>query len=142
MALILADVGADELLKVYFNDDRPTGGNNLTLKLFCNDVTPIDTHTAGSYTEASGGGYAAKTLTNGSWTVTVGNDPSDATYAQQTFTFTGALTTNPTIYGYFVVDGDGTLIWAEVFAAAFTPANNGDQVKVTPQFQLSKGTPT
>lgn len=142
MALVLADVGADELLKVYFNNDRPTGGNNLTLKLFCNDYTPVDTSVAGSFTEATGGGYASKTLTNGSWTVTVGNDPSDTVYAEQTFTFTGALTTNPTVYGYFVVDADGTLVWAERFGTSFTPANNGDNIKVTPKFQLSKGTPS
>lgn len=142
MALTLADVGADEILKVMFNNDRPTGGNNFTLKLYATDVTPADTHTASSYTEATGGGYAAKTLTNGSFTVTVANDPSDATYAQQTWTFTGALTTNGTIYGYFVVDADGTLLWAEKFSSSFTPANNGDQLKVTPAFQLSKGTPS
>jgi hypothetical protein len=141
-ALTLMDIGADEFLKVYFNDDRPTGGNNLTLKLFCTDVTPADTNTAGTYTECTGGGYASKTLTNGSWTVSTGNDPSDAVYAEQTFTFTGVLTTNTTIYGYFVVDADGTLIWAEKLGSTFTPANNGDNVKITPKFQLSKGTPS
>ena len=141
-ALTLMDIGADELLKVYFNDDRPTGGNNLTMKLYCTNVTPADTNTAGSYTECAGGGYAAKTLTNGSWVVTTGNDPSDAVYAEQTYTFTGALTTNTTIYGYFVVDADGTLVWAELLGSTFTPANNGDNVKITPKFQLSKGTPS
>ena len=143
MSLTLADVGADEILKVFFNNDRPTGGNNFTLKLFCNDATIADTNTAGTFTEATGGGYAAITLTNGSFTVTAGNDPSDATYAQQTFTFTGALTTNPDIYGYFVVDADGTLLFAEKRAAGvFTPAENGDTYKVTIAFQLSKGTPS
>lgn len=142
MALVLADIGADEFLKVYFNNDRPAGGNNLTLKLFATNVTPADTDTAGTYTEANGGGYSSKTLTNGSWTVSTGNDPSDAVYAEQTFTFTGPLTTNTTIYGYFVVDADGTLVWAEKFATSFTPTNNGDQLKLTPKFQLSKGTPS
>ena len=142
MALVLSDIGADEFLKVYFNNDRPTGGNDLTLRLFATDVTPADTHTAASYTEAAGGGYSAATLTCGSWTVTVGNDPSDAVYAQVTFTFTGTLTTNPSIYGYYVVDADGTLIYAEKLSAPFTPANNGDQIKITPKFQMSKGTPT
>ena len=142
MALILADVGADEILKTYFNNSRPAGGNNLTLKLYATNVTPLDTSTAGSFTEAAGGGYAAKTLTNGSWTVTPGNDPSDAVYAEQTFTFTGALTTNPVVYGYYIVDADGTLIYAELLPAPFTPAVNGDQLKITPKFQLSKGVPT
>lgn len=142
MALTLADVGADCFLKTYFNNTRPAGGNNFTLKLFVSNTTPADTDTAGTYTEAAGGGYAAKTLTNGSFTITVGNDPSDAVYAIQTWTFTGALTTNPTIYGYYVVDSDGVLQWAERLGASFTPATSGDQLSVTPKFQLSKGTPT
>ena len=142
MALTLVDIGADAILKKYFNNTSPAGGNNLTLKLFATDVTPVDTHTAGSYTEAAGGGYASKTLTNGSWTLTVGNDPSDVVYAQQVFTFTGALTTNPNIYGYYVVDADGVLIWAEKLGAVYTPTTSGDHLDITPKFQLSKGTPT
>jgi len=142
MALVLADVGADELLKVYFNQDRPTGGNDLTMKLYTNDYTPLDTSVAGSFTAATGGGYVDKTLTCGSWTVTTGNDPSDAVYAEQTWTFTGALSGNPGIYGYYVLDADGTLVYAERLGApVITPTNNGDQLKVTPKFQMSKGTP-
>ncbi len=142
MSITLADVGADEILKTYFNNTRPVGGNDLTLKLFTNDITPADTDTAATYTEASGGGYAAKTLTNGSWTITVANDPSDAVYAEQVWTFTGPLTGSATIYGYFVVDADGTLIYAERLGQSFTPSQNGDQLKITPKFQLSKGTPS
>ena len=91
MALTLADIGADAILKKYFNGTTPAGGNNLTLKLFTNNVTQADTDTASTYTVATGGGYADKTLTAGSWTVTVANDPSDAVYAQQTWTFTGVI---------------------------------------------------
>lgn len=133
----LADVGADSILGTYFNGSPAVG--NLTLKLFCTNVSPADTNTAGSYTACTGGGYADKTLTNGSWTLTTGNDPSDVVYAQQVFTFTGALTTNGTIYGYFVVNASGTLLWAEAITN-FVPANNGDHYDVTPKFKLSKGT--
>lgn len=142
MSLVLADVGADAILKAFFNNVRPAGGNNLTLKLFVNDVTPADTDTAATYTEASGGGYAAKTLTNGSWTVATGNDPSDAVYADQAFVFTGPLTTNLTVYGYYVEDADGVLQWSERLGSTFTPENNGDSLTITPKFQLSKGTPS
>jgi len=137
--LILTDVGADEILKTFFNNTRPTGGNDLSLKLFVNDVNPAQAGVA--YTEAAGGGYAAKTLSNGSWTVTPANDPSDAVYAQQVFTFTGALATNTTIYGYYVEDAGGTVLWAERLIAPFTPANDGDHVDITPKFQMSSGEP-
>lgn len=142
MPIILGDTGADAILKKYFNGTTPAGGNNLTLRLYTNDYTPVDTSTAGSFTEAAGGGYAAKTLTAGSWTVSAGNDPSDATYASQSFIFTGALTGNTSIYGYYVVDADNVLIWAERLTAAFTPTANNDQLDISPKFQLSKGTPT
>lgn len=137
--LVLTDLGADEILKTYFNNTRPAGGNNLTLRLFVNDVTPAQVGV--SYTEASGGGYASKTMANGSWTVNPASDPSEAAYAQQVFTFTGALTTNPTVYGYYVTDADNTIVWAERLTAPFTPANDGDHVDITPKFQMSSGTP-
>jgi len=142
MAIVLADVGADAFLEIIFNDSRAAGGDDLTLKLYTNNYTPLDTSVAGDFTEASGGGYAAATLTMGSWTVATGNDPSDAVYAEQTWTFTGALTASATIYGYFIVDDDGTLILAEKFDYSFTPAKNGDQLRLTPKVQLSKGTPS
>ena len=140
MTLMLVDVGANMMLEALFNNVWPAGGKNLTLKLFATDVTPAHDDVVGDYTEAAGGGYVTKTLTNGSWTVNA-NDPRDATYAQQTWTFTGPLTTNGTIYGYFIVDADGVLVYAEKLGTPFTPAINGDFLKVTPKFQLSHGTP-
>lgn len=141
MALVLADLGADAFLEAYFNDTWPAGGVNLTLKLYATNVTPTQASVAGDFTEATGGGYAALTLTNGSWTVTPANDPSDAVYAEQDFVFTGTLTTNSDIYGYYVVDADGVLIWAESLDSTYTPTNNGDTLSITPKFQLSSGTP-
>jgi hypothetical protein len=144
MALVLADLGADQILKAYFNNDFPAS-KNWKLRLFTNDYTPVDTSTLGSYTQASGGGYGAIDLSNGSWTVTPANDPSDAVYAEQTFTFTGALSGNATIYGYYIEDNagsSGVAVYGERLATSFTPANNGDTLKITPKFQMSKGTPT
>jgi hypothetical protein len=140
MAMVFTDAGIDAVFKAYFNNDFPVD-KDLTLKLFATNVTPTQTTVAGDLTEASGGGYAAKTLTNGSWTVTPANDPSDVIYAVQTWTFTGALTTNGTIYGYYVVDDDGTLLWAELLDVAYTPTANGDQLLITPKVEGSSGTP-
>lgn len=129
MTLVVPQVGELIFLKAGLNN---TAGQDQTLKLFANNVTPSETDTAATYTEAAGGGYASKSLAGASWTFTAAT-PSHADYAQQTWTFTGALTTNPTIYGYFVVQvTSGTLVWAEAFAS-FTPANNGDQILLTPK---------
>lgn len=92
-----------------------------------------------NFTEATGGGYAAKALTAASWTTTPGS-PTESAYPLQTFTFTGALTTNPNILGYYVTRADGALVYAEPLAAQFTPANNGDTLDVTAKITLASVT--
>jgi hypothetical protein len=127
MALVVPNVGAVLALKAFLNH---TAGQNGVLRLYTNNITPGETDTAGTYTEAAGNGYAAITLTGGSWTVTEA-DPASAAYAQQTFTFTGAL---GDVYGYFVTQTtSGILMYAERFSGApINIANNGDQIKITP----------
>lgn len=105
-----------------------SASENLIYRLFTNNITPAETDTAATYTEMSGAGYAAITLSGASWTVT-GGAPSSATYAQQTWTFTGA---GSTIYGYYVTRATSAdLVLAETFTS-FTPAANGDNIKLTP----------
>lgn len=129
MTLVVVNNGEAIALGYYVNKNTP---ENLKYCLFATNITPAETDTAGTYTEAAGGGYANITLTGASWTITPGA-PGTAAYAQQTYTFTGALTTNPTIYGYYVLRAStGDLMHAEAFSS-FTPANNGDNIKLTPQ---------
>ena len=143
MAMVLMDTGATQIANSYFKKTNPAAGNNLTLKLFVNDITPADDDVIGDYTEASGGGYAAKTLTASEFTTsTVGGIVQCAYNTQQSFVFTGALTTNPTIYGAYIVDADGVLICAEKAAASYTPTANGHMYVVDVVVQISKGTPT
>ena len=130
------DRGCECTLKIRFNNVWPAS-KDLTLKLFCNDRLPAEGDTAAAYTEAVGGGYVAKTLTCGGWTVTDGAAQAQATYPLQTFTFTGPLTGNPTAYGYYIVDADNVLQCAERFDAPVTPVANGNYVSVTPVYKLS-----
>lgn len=111
---------------------------DLTLKLFSNNVTPAEGDTAASYTSVAGGGYAAKTLDKDLWTILSG-DPSSGEYAAQDFTFTGATNAPGTIYGYFIVDAANVLRGAERFDAGvvpFTPVN-GSLIRITPRLQVS-----
>jgi hypothetical protein len=142
-SIMFTDQGAAQMLAVYFNNSFPVN-KNLTLKLFCNNVTPSDTDTTSTYTECTGGGYTAATLTNGSWVVSQSAGIEQAAYALQSFAFTGALTTNPTVYGYYVIDAAGTpnVIYSQALNSPFTPVNNGDTLKITPQFMLSHGVPS
>jgi len=130
MTLLVPNVGENIALSYLIG--KTTTVRDLIYRLFATNVTPAETDTAGSYTEAAGGGYASKTLTGASWTVTNGA-PTEAAYAQQTWTFTGTLTTNPTVYGYYVTRvTDADLVLAETFTS-FTPTNNGDQILLTPK---------
>lgn len=108
----------------------------LTMRLYSNDVTPSGGSTPGGFTEVTGGGYAAKPLTFGNWTISAG-DPSQAVYnATQQWTFTGATGAPGTIYGYYVTrNSDGKLMYAERFPSAvvpFTPVA-GSIIKVLPR---------
>ena len=132
MTLVVPNVGEQSALNKLLNQ-------NLTLKLFSNNITPGETDTAASYTEVSGGGYASKPLTFANWTVTPGA-PTAALYnAAQDFSFTGATGAPSTIYGYYIVDGSNVLILAERFAPAvvpFTPIA-GSLIRITPRIEAS-----
>lgn len=140
-AMVVADEGASVILGTIL---RAVAVQDLKIDLYCTDVTPTaaGTDTVSTYTKCTGGGYAQQTLSRGTnWTIS-GTAPSLATYSELTFTFTGALTTNGTVYGYIVTDAAGTtLMWSEKFGSTLTPTNNGDNIKVTPKFAASKGTP-
>lgn len=130
MTLLVPNVG--ENIALSYLTGKTTTVRDLVYRLFATNVTPAETDVAGTYTEAAGGGYASKTLTGASWVITNGA-PTSADYAQQTWTFTGALSTNPTVFGYYVTRvTDADLVLAETFTS-FTPANNGDQILLTPK---------
>lgn len=127
MALNFPDVGENLVLEMIVNKTAP---QNLVLKLYKNNITPSDTDTASTYTEATFGGYSAITLTGASW-----GSASSGTIAygsQQTFTCNATATDD--IYGYYVVQASsGTLLYSERDAnAPFAVRNSGDAVKITP----------
>lgn len=127
MALNFPDTGENLVLEMIVNKTAP---QNLVLKLFKSNTTPSDTDTAGTYTEATFGGYAAITLTGASWNAASGG--SIAYSAQQTFTCNATATDD--IYGYYVVQAvSGTLVYSERDGSApFAIRNSGDAVKITP----------
>jgi hypothetical protein len=132
MALNVPDVGENIALEAFVNKTAP---QNQTLKLFQNNITPSDTDTAGTYTEATFTGYAGISLTGAGWNAAAAGT---ITYsAQQTFTSSG--TVNNSIYGYYVVQStSGILMWSERDASApFVVANVGDAVKLTPSISAN-----
>jgi hypothetical protein len=140
MPLVSADVGLVTFFAARFNNVWPSS-KDLKLRLFCNSITALDTSVTGDFTQATGGGYAEITLTAGSWTVSIVGGIAQAAYPVQSFVFTGPLTTNSSVFGYYVVDGNGVLQWAENFTAPVAPISSGNHIDVTPIYQGSKGTP-
>lgn len=130
MTLVVPNVGEGLMLEHIVGK---TVVENLVLKLYKNNVTPGETDTAGTYTEADFTGYSAVTLTGASWTVTPGA-PSQASYAQQSFV-SSAGQTPQTIYGYYVVGASsGTLYWAERFSSSQVIQADNDAIRITPKF--------
>lgn len=127
MALNFPDAGENLALEMIVNKTAP---QNLSIKLFKNNITPSDTDTAGTYTEATFPGYSAITLTGASWNAAASG--SIAYSAEQTYTCSGVSTDD--IYGYYVVQvSSGTLLYSERDGSApFAVRVSGDAIKITP----------
>ncbi len=113
----------------------PVGGERL-LRLYTNNLTPGKNTVIGDITEATEAGYAAITLAGASWTTTSILGVNSATYSEQTFTFTAAVTA----YGYYITTTEVTpnLLWVERFSdGPYTlPAGGGD-IAITPRLTLN-----
>jgi len=110
---------------------------NAELCLFQNNYVPVHTSALGNFTEADFDGYARITLTTWPAAALDANNKASSALGFQTFTKTGAVTAN-TIYGVFVLDGFGNLIYAERFATApFTLSVPGQLLLYKPVFTVT-----
>ncbi len=113
--------------------------NALSLRLYSNNVTPDESSSLATFTQVTGGGYAAKSIVSADWTWTPG-DPTVGEAPEQEFAFTGATDAPGTIYGYYLVDTvTGLYIGGERFTASvlpFTPVA-GSTIRLTPTVQVS-----
>lgn len=130
MALLVPDEGEVQILGIAINN---VASENLLLKLFKTNVAPSEGDTAAAYTEVSAAGYAAKTLTKGSWSIATVSNVTTASYAEQTFSMTAATD----CYGYYVVGAtSGKLYWAENFGSNYQIFSGGGDIKITPKIIL------
>lgn len=131
MPIVVPNNGEGDALSYFVNKASP---QDLVLHLFTNNIVPSESDTAGTYTEAYGSGYASISLTGANWTIAEG-EPSEASYPQQTFTFTGAL---GNVYGYYLTRAtSGRIAYAERFSdGPYNVAASGDQIKLTPKISF------
>ena len=146
MALLANNLGETLMLKRILGEQSQgdTDGDTVFLRLYRGDTTPVEGDSAAKFTQSTGTGYAAIAIpgdtTGGSgWTYATGaGDTVSATYAQQTFTYTGG----DTLYGYYVTTRDGAtgdtaVLWAERFTdGPYTVPTGGGTIKITPKLQL------
>lgn len=132
MAVVFTDAAELIALKNFINNTAP---ESLVLRLYSNNRSPAKTDVVGDYTEVSGNGYSAVTLTPGSFSFSTG-DPATAAYPQVTFTFTGAA---GNVYGYYVTRASSEdLMFANRFSnAPINIANNGDEIRITLSLTLN-----
>lgn len=134
MPLVVPTASENQMLETLLGIDA---AEDLVLCLFVNNITPADTDVLGTYTEMSTLGYTNKTLAKASWSVTQVSGKAEASYAQQSWTFTSG--TAVTVYGYFLKRATtGDLWYSERFATPHTVQNTGDTIRVTPKLTLSK----
>lgn len=137
MALVICNAGELLLLDNALGDSTP---ENLILKLYSNDYTPVAASVAGNFTEVVNTGYSAATLTAATWAAAATNGSGDGEKAYATQTFTMTNNTDPLIYGcYFVGATSGTLYFAERFTNPIAIPAAGLSVQVTPTITLASG---
>lgn len=134
MAGLFPNAEEEWLAKQQVNFDGT--GTDIVMHLFSNDYTPVDGSTLGSFTECAFTGYAAKTLTGASWTVTAGA-PTSATYSTQTFSSSAAQTLSY-VYGFYFTRGS-SLAYAERFTdAPYNIVGASDYIAVNPALYYKK----
>jgi hypothetical protein len=135
LTMLILDQGEGIMLSDHLNKTVP---QNLVLRLFKNNYTPVDGSTEANFVEADFTGYTGKTLAGASWVVTPGA-PTEAAFALQEFASTADQTTQ-NIYGAYLAQiSSGKAIAAGRFSDAPSPiTNNGDKIQITPKVQLKK----
>lgn len=139
MSIVIPDAGKIEWLKraLYAN----AGSENLSLRLFQNNITPADSDVAGTYTVATFTGYSNQALTSsqaaGTWAVpTASSNLGTSTYGT---VITWTATTDQTIYGWFILFAtSGIISMSQRFdsSRSLVGANN-DQISIIPRIQLN-----
>lgn len=129
MTLVVPNIAEQAILTKYLNQQ-------FTLRLYSNNIIPGETNTAETFIEVAGGGYVPKSLVFAGWTISA---LGVATYAAQDFSFSGVTNSPGTIYGYYLLDANSIIAWAERFAEGVVPFTPGvgSIIRVNPRLVAS-----
>lgn len=108
--------------------------NDMTLRLYQNDYTPLDTSDVSDFTEATFSGYAAIATNAWGGAFLNASNITEIDETLRTFTHNGGGTNN-NIYGYYLTDAGGNLTYAERYSGAPVAMDaNGKTFSVVPRF--------
>lgn len=126
MANVILQQGDTDMLNVL----RADGSWAKTLRLFKNDHVPAVADVNANYTEANFSGYASFDL--GAWNAAFvnANGKGEIDADPATFTHNGGGVSN-TVFGAYVTNQAGDVIWAERFDAPRLMSANGDAIPYT-----------
>ncbi len=103
------------------------------IKLFSNNHVPGPTTVAGSLVEATFTGYSFISLSGVSVSGSLDME-SRAVLSYSACTWTKSGATGNTIYGYWVSDAAGVLLWVERFDSTIPMVSDGAYLVITPAF--------
>lgn len=139
MAAMVPDEGKIEWAKRALY--ATSGSEDLSLRLFRNNITPAETDTTATYTVATFTGYSNQTLTSSqsgsTWSVpTTSANIASSTYGSSAITWTA--TTDQTIYGYYIVSATGgKTMLSEAFGAGKPLVGaSSDTLSITPKIRF------
>ena len=136
MALVVPNVGEEEFLKRILNI---TSDTQVFVKLFINDYVPIETSVAADFTESVDASYVTYIpfeIAGNSWTITQG-DPTEAVFNGTGGDIDFPFASTETVYGYFLTNNTGNLLWAERFTdGPYNILVDGGVVHVIPKMSL------
>jgi hypothetical protein len=106
---------------------------SVVLHLYNNNYTPDENATLSNVTEVTTPGYAAVTLPGAAWTFTQPSMITTGTHTETIFN----MTTSSNVYGYYITNLAGSLLWLEIFPGApFSLPSGGGQIGITPRITL------
>lgn len=134
MAIVIPDVALVDTLEI---ERASFNAGGTVMKLYANNYTPVAATVLGDFSEATFPGYASANNDPYGAAAMVGPvaqiDATEAVFTR------GVGVGSEDIYGYWVEDGAGNLLYAERFAGGpYTIANVGDLIGVTVHYQLGQ----
>jgi hypothetical protein len=106
---------------------------NLTLRLFCNDIEPKSGDSSSKYSEANFAGYTPSRLDGWRWRTGAIDGKGALLHDEHKFESTQDRKAPALVYGFFITYPDGTLAFADRFGDAPNAIYNfKDAIIITP----------